>query len=75
MKGDPYTLLKVSKLPAHAPHEWAEKVVLVVKNQRNGMTCILPFDLDGSSYAVPRGMEDEIDDIAAQFASEILQFR
>jgi hypothetical protein len=71
MKGDPYTLLAVSKW-GNAALQWVGKIILVVKNERNGMKIVLVFNEDGSPHEWPKGMEEDVLEIAEQFREKIL---
>lgn len=71
MKGDTYKFLNATQYPDHAPSAWAGKVVLVLRNERNGVTNILVFEPDGSPLAWPPGLEPEVDHLAETFAAEI----
>lgn len=68
MKGDPHHLLALSRMKPEALM-WPGKLVLVIKNERNGMKIILVVNDDGTPHEVPRGMEDEAVDLCAEFVT------
>ena len=68
MTGDPHRLLALSRMKPVALM-WPGKLVLVLKNERNGMKIILVVNDDGTPYAVPKGMEDEAVGLCAEFVT------
>lgn len=73
MKGDPYILQDVQRIPSGAvSHAWPGKVVVMLYNERNTVTNILIVDEDVRPLAWPDTLEDEVLDLVTSFKAEIV---
>lgn len=70
MRGDPYKLLRVLRSPSNA-RAWPGKILTTHYNERNTVTTFCVWDEDGRLVDVPRGMEDEIEDLEHQFGDAV----
>lgn len=66
MKGDPYSIVRVHRSPETAlPGAWPGKVLVILYNERNTVTCLCVFEDDGRVSEVPSSMVDETVELEA----------